>query len=41
LLLGRALQGFSAAFIMPTSLGMIKIFWEGKERQRASSLFIW
>ena len=39
LLLGRALQGFSAAFIMPTSLGMIKIFWEGKERQRAISLW--
>ncbi len=39
LLIGRALQGLSAAFVMPTSLGMIKIFWEGKERQRAISLW--
>lgn len=39
LLLGRALQGLSAAFVMPTSLGMLKIFWEGKERQRAISLW--
>jgi len=39
LLTGRALQGLSAAFVMPTSLGMIKIFWEGKERQRAISLW--
>ncbi len=39
LLIGRALQGLSAAFIMPTSLGMIKIFWEGKERQRAISMW--
>lgn len=39
LLIGRALQGLSAAFVMPTSLGMLKIFWEGKERQRAISLW--
>lgn len=39
LLAGRAFQGLSAAFVMPTSLGMIKIFWEGKERQRAISLW--
>ncbi len=39
LLVGRALQGLSAACVMPTSLGMIKIFWEGKERQRAISLW--
>jgi DHA2 family multidrug resistance protein-like MFS transporter len=39
LLIGRALQGLSAACVMPTSLGMIKIFWEGKERQRAISLW--
>ncbi len=39
LLVGRALQGLSAAFIMPTSLGMIKVFWEGAERQRAISLW--
>ncbi len=39
LLVGRALQGLSAAFVMPTSLGMIKIFWDGKERQRAISLW--
>lgn len=39
LLIGRALQGLSAAFVMPTSLGMIKVFWEEKERQRAISLW--
>jgi DHA2 family multidrug resistance protein-like MFS transporter len=39
LLIGRALQGLSTACVMPTSLGMIKIFWEGKERQRAISLW--
>ncbi|WP_234409027.1 MFS transporter [Marinilabilia salmonicolor] len=39
LLFGRALQGLSAAFVMPTSLGMIKIFWQGAERQRAISLW--
>ena len=39
LLIGRALQGLSAAFVMPTSLGMLKIFWEGKDRQRAISLW--
>lgn len=39
LILGRALQGLSAAFVMSTSLAMIKIFWQGKERQRAISLW--
>ncbi|MDO5686608.1 MAG: MFS transporter [Neisseria sp.] len=39
LLIGRALQGLSAALVMPTSLGMLKIFWEGKARQRAISLW--
>lgn len=39
LLLGRALQGFSAACIMPTSLGLVKLLWEGAERQRAVSFW--
>lgn len=37
LLLGRALQGFSAACVMSTSLGLVKLYWEGAERQRAIS----
>lgn len=37
LLLGRALQGFSAACVMPTSLGLVKLYWDGAERQRAVS----
>lgn len=39
LLLGRVLQGLSAACVMPTSLGLLKVFWQGKARQRAISLW--
>ncbi|MBU8881703.1 MFS transporter [Kaistella sp. DKR-2] len=39
LLTGRALQGLSAACIMPTSLGLLKIFWEGPAQQRAISFW--
>ncbi|OWK74163.1 MFS transporter [Flavobacteriaceae bacterium JJC] len=39
LLTGRALQGLSAACIMPTSLGLLKIFWEGSAQQRAISFW--
>ena len=38
-LVGRILQGFSAACIMPTSLGMVKILWEGPAQQRAISFW--
>ncbi|MGP6174701.1 MFS transporter [Corynebacterium sp. A21] len=39
MLLGRALQGVSSAFIMPTSLALLKTYWEGAQRQRAISLW--
>ncbi|MBU4538595.1 MAG: MFS transporter [Weeksellaceae bacterium] len=39
LLIGRALQGLSAACIMPTSLGLLKILWEGSAQQRAISFW--
>ncbi len=36
---GRIFQGLSAAAIMPASLALVKAYWEGKERQRAISLW--
>jgi DHA2 family multidrug resistance protein-like MFS transporter len=39
LLVGRALQGLSAACIMPASLALVKAFWDGPERQRAISMW--
>ena len=39
LMLGRVLQGLSAAFIMPASLALVKAYWDGAERQRAISLW--
>lgn len=39
LLVGRALQGFSAACVMPTSLGLLKILWSGAQQQRAISFW--
>lgn len=39
LLAGRALQGLSAACIMPTSLGLVKILWAGSAQQRAISFW--
>lgn len=39
LMVGRVLQGFAAGFIMPATLSMIRFFWEGKERQRAISMW--
>lgn len=39
LLGGRALQGLSAACIMPSSLALVKSYWEGAARQRAISLW--
>lgn len=35
LLVGRALQGLSAACIMPASLAVVKTYWDGAGRQRA------
>lgn len=39
LMLGRALQGLSAACIMPASLALVKTYWDGAARQRAVSLW--
>lgn len=39
LLSGRALQGLSAACIMPASLALVKAYWDGPARQRAVSLW--
>ena len=39
LLVGRALQGMSAACIMPASLALVKTYWDGPARQRAVSLW--
>ena len=39
LMVGRAIQGVSAACIMPASLALVKTFWDGAERQRAVSMW--
>ena len=39
LMLGRIAQGLSAAFIMSSSLALVKTYWEGAARQRAISLW--
>ncbi|AYH44991.1 MFS transporter [Azoarcus sp. DN11] len=39
LMAGRALQGLSAACIMPASLALVKTYWDGPARQRAVSLW--
>lgn len=39
LMIGRALQGLSAACIMPASLALVKTYWDGAARQRAVSLW--
>ena len=39
LMLGRAIQGLSAACIMPSSLALVKAYWDGPARQRAVSLW--
>lgn len=39
LILGRIFQGLSGAAIMPSSLALVKAYWEGAERQRAISLW--
>ncbi len=39
LMLGRISQGLSGAFVMPSSLALVKAYWDGPERQRAISLW--
>ncbi|HET9126583.1 MAG TPA: MFS transporter [Propionibacteriaceae bacterium] len=39
LLGGRALQGLSAACIMPATMALVKTYWSGAQRQRAVSMW--
>ena len=39
LIIGRAIQGFSAALIMLATIALIKDFYEDEERQRALSFW--
>ncbi|GAA6526985.1 multidrug efflux MFS transporter NorB [Intrasporangium sp. DVR] len=39
LLTGRALQGLSAACIMPATMALVKTYWDGAQRQRAVSMW--
>lgn len=39
LLAGRVVQGLSAACIMPSSMALVKTYYEGKDRQRALSFW--
>lgn len=39
LLVGRAIQGFSAACIMPATMALVKTYWDGPGRQRAVSMW--
>ncbi len=39
LLSGRAIQGLSAACIMPATMALVKAYWDGEGRQRAVSMW--
>ena len=39
ILLGRVLQGLAAGAIMPATLALLKVYWEGPARQRAVSMW--
>lgn len=39
MLAGRAVQGFSAACIMPSTMALVKTYWDGPGRQRAVSMW--
>src|SRR5678816_634291 len=39
LMIGRVIQGISAACIMPSTLALVKAYFEGEERQRALSFW--
>lgn len=39
LITGRAVQGFSAACIMPSTMALVKTYWDGAGRQRAVSMW--
>lgn len=39
LISGRALQGLAAACIMPSTMALLKAYWDGEARQRAVSMW--
>lgn len=39
LIAGRAIQGLSAACVMPASMALVKTYWDGAGRQRAVSMW--
>lgn len=39
LLVGRAFQGLCAGFIMPSTMALLKTYWQGADRQRAVSMW--
>ena len=39
ILLGRILQGLAAGAIMPSTMALLKVYWDGKQRQRAVSMW--
>ncbi|XCB29168.1 MFS transporter [Arcanobacterium hippocoleae] len=39
LIIGRIIQGFAAACIMPASMALVKSYWDGAARQRAVSMW--
>ncbi|VEI13053.1 MFS transporter [Trueperella bialowiezensis] len=39
MLTGRVLQGLSTAMIMPSTMALLKTYWEGEARQRAVSMW--
>ncbi len=39
LIAGRAIQGLSAACVMPATIAMVKAYWDGPGRQRAVSMW--
>lgn len=39
ILLGRILQGLAAGAIMPSTMALLKVYWDGRDRQRAVSMW--
>ena len=39
ILVGRILQGLAAGAIMPSTMALLKVYWDGKDRQRAVSMW--